>query len=502
MQRWVLCRYWPVVGIAGTRHLKVIYATRSAGHYPYVKPLADPLAERGHEVHVLFHPDMIKGYKSPESMRRLVTHERQTPGLIELRPAVSRYRMNSLRNIRTYASYMTRQGQSPYYTRRWKQYIPQPWRAMVDLPPMRTYLQRQSTQQRLAEREANTPPCPAVVEQIKQIGPDLIIASPLNYWYSEEIEYVKAAAELGIRSAMLVFSWDNLTTKSLIYHCPDVVLVWNDEQVEEAESIHGISADKCIRIGAPVFDEMFALRDTGRDKATFCADVGLDADRPILLYMGSSVFIAQDETWMVRKVLEALQQHADPAVRDCQLMVRPHPAHAEIYKPMIEQGVVVYPSTGSKLNKQGFNAVFRDTLMHCDATFGINTSGMFQAAIIDRPIISVIADRYAETQAQAMHFQQLKRAGVIDLCESELAIGDTMSRLLAGEDRCADARRHFVKHWLRPCGLDRPAGDVAAEALEQYVSGRSTGEIQAQLLAGADDLAEVSSGLRDDDSRD
>ena len=43
-----------------------------------------------------------------------------------------------------------------------------------------------------------------------------------------QADYVRSAAGLGIRSALLVASWDNLTNKGLLRDVPDRVYVWNE----------------------------------------------------------------------------------------------------------------------------------------------------------------------------------------------------------------------------------------------------------------------------------
>ncbi len=44
----------------------------------------------------------------------------------------------------------------------------------------------------------------------------------------------------GIRTALMVHSWDNLTNKGLIHEAPDLVIVWNEAQAREAIELHGV----------------------------------------------------------------------------------------------------------------------------------------------------------------------------------------------------------------------------------------------------------------------
>ena len=66
----------------------------------------------------------------------------------------------------------------------------------------------------------------------------MLLVTPLVDIGSDQVDYVKAAQRLGIRSALPVLSWDNLTNKGLIRVQPDRVYVWNEAQKAEAVAMH------------------------------------------------------------------------------------------------------------------------------------------------------------------------------------------------------------------------------------------------------------------------
>src|SRR5690606_20345434 len=112
-------------------------------------------------------------------------------------------------------------------------------------------------------------------------------------------EYLRSARALGIRTGLCVYSWDNLTNKGLIHEPLDLVSVWNDAMKQEATSLHHVSADRVVITGAVAYDHWFSWRAASTREA-FCERVGLPADRPYLLYLCSSKFIAPDEVGFVR----------------------------------------------------------------------------------------------------------------------------------------------------------------------------------------------------------
>ena len=67
-----------------------------------------------------------------------------------------------------------------------------------------------------------------------------MLVTPLVELGSQQVDYVKSARRLGVRSALSVASWDNLTSKGLIRVLPDHVIVWNDAQRAEAAALHHV----------------------------------------------------------------------------------------------------------------------------------------------------------------------------------------------------------------------------------------------------------------------
>jgi hypothetical protein len=106
---------------------------------------------------------------------------------------------------------------------------------------------------------------------------------------------------------------------------PDRVLVWNDVQRREAIELHGCPPEHVIVTGAARFDEFFNSTPD-RSRSTFLTGLGLDPERPTILYLGSSQLTGPNETELVRRWAESLRASNDDVVRGCNILVRPHPA--------------------------------------------------------------------------------------------------------------------------------------------------------------------------------
>jgi hypothetical protein len=322
----------------------------------------------------------------------------------------------------------------------------------------------------------NRKPDEWVVKDLISRKPDVVVATPVNHRFSGELEYVKAAKSMGIPTVIINQSWDNLTTKGLYHVVPDLLLVWNEAQKKEAVEIHGIPEENIVITGAPFFDKWFHHRQC-EDRKEFCDKVGLNHKKPFVLYLGSSSKIAEDETWLIKDIHDGLEGVG--------LLVRPHPANTKHYSKLID-GFVPYPSNGSLKIKddfvvypidgelpedEGSQQDFYNALKQCVCVIGINTSGMIDAVINGKPCIAFMSNKYRLTQRETAHFQQMIETAYVAFTPEKVAYH--IARLIGGEDDRWSVRKKFVKQFIRPRGLDRKAGEIAAQEVERIANDRS-----------------------------
>src|SRR5688572_19799800 len=171
------------------------------------------------------------------------------------------------------------------------------------------------------------PPDAAIAAFIRDHRPDLVLVTPLVEPGSPQSDYLRSARSLGIRTGLCVYSWDNLTSKGLIHEPLDLVTVWNDSMKQEAVSLHRVPPERVVVTGAAAYDHWFAWQPRDSRDA-FGARVGLRADRPYLLYLCSSKFIAPNEVGFVRTLVAELRA-ASPRLREVGVLVRPHPQNTD-----------------------------------------------------------------------------------------------------------------------------------------------------------------------------
>jgi hypothetical protein len=328
----------------------------------------------------------------------------------------------------------------------------------------------------LMQAERAIPLCEPIVAFLRAQSPDLLLVSPLVAAASDQVDWIKAARACGIRSAVCVASWDNLTNKGLLRIEPDQVLVWNEAQRREAIDYHYITPGKVAVTGAQLFDRWFDRTPT-RDRREFCRRVGLPDEQPFVVFTGSSNFISESsaEVAFVRRWIEALRRSSEPVLQSINILVRPHPynCHRWADDPVADlAGVAVFP-------RRGYNPVdaenridFFDTLYHCAAVVGINTSAMIEAAIVGRPVCSLLADEFAGTQEGTIHFHHLlpENGGFLQMAATMPEhVGQLATQL---RDQAAAQRQtdRFVASFVRPHGVSQPATPIFVDTIERVAA--------------------------------
>src|SRR4051812_45149105 len=452
--------------------MKILFSLGSFGFLMNFEPAVRLLARRGHDVHLLAErKDNVGGIRTLELL------ERDYPERI--RHSYARFHKDSawqplatqLRLTLDYWRYLDpRYDDSPSLRARGASQAPAVASSLASAPLLasRSGLGLMRGLVRLLER--SVPSDGAAAAFLRKEQPDLLLVTPLLYFGSQQVEYVRAARALGIPSVLGVGSWDHLTTKGLIHEQPDRVIVWNDAQRVEADQLHGIGSDRVTVTGAQAYDHWFSAKPT-LSRAAFCAKVGVPADRPLLLYLCSSPFITPYEVGFVRRWIEAIRSSSDPELRRAALLIRPHPQNAhqwQDFDPSAYEAVGIWPRAGANPVDTEARSDYYDSMFHSVAVVGVNTSALIESGIVGRPVYTLLAEEFAGQQEGTLHFQHLKNvngglltvAGTLDehVAQLQAAVGRG-----PGPD---DKSRAFVESFVRPYGFNVPAAPRFVDAIE------------------------------------
>ena len=431
------------------------------------------LCDRGHTVHLVFqiagaHALLDSGDITQELCD---TYPRFTRGAIPTREDAWGLAARDLRFGLDYLRYLTpTYRNAPKLLARAKREAPPALVSQTERGLFRTAVGRASLSRGLRAEHQAVPTDPRIDGFLEAQAPDVMAVTPLIEPGAPQAEYIRSARALGIRTALCVASWDNLTNKGLIHGDVDLVTVWNAAMKQEAVELHGVPAERVAITGAQPFDHWFEWKPK-TTCAEFCRRVGLPADRAYVLYLCSSRFIAPEEASFVRAWLRELRQAAPPPLRGAGVLIRPHPQHAEQWRgiDLSEFGPVsVWPAAGQVPADAASRAEYFDSMYHGAAVVAVNTTAEIESAIIGRSVLTMLAPEFRDTQEGTLHFRHLQSltGGLVHVAGS---FAEHFSQLDAAvrnphqdEERC----RLFVEAFVRPFGADVPATPKLVEALE------------------------------------
>ena len=344
-------------------------------------------------------------------------------------------------------------------------------RAIAGSRPLERPRRRRALGPLLRWLERSIPIQPAIDRLLVSEAPDVVLVAPLVGLGSKQGTYVRAAHQRRIPVVLPVASWDNLTNKGVIREAPDLTIVWNERQVREAVELHGIPRNRVASVGAHSFDHWFTWQPArGRDE--FLAHVGLQPG-PFILYACSSTFIAGDEVEFVTEWIRRLRQCPSAVLRNAHVLIRPHPQAAGQWADadMGEPGrVVIYPRAGAAPAEADAKADYYDSIRHSGAMVGINTSALVEAAILDRPVLTILNERFHGTQRGTLHFTHLTGEaddGVLVTAATWEEHFEQLAACFESPGVYGERIRRFIGEFVQPNGMRAPAAPRAVDALEE-----------------------------------
>jgi len=455
--------------------MKIAFVLSQGIHYFYYDQVVRLLHAKGHEIRIVCPMEFSEdGNKSGRALLKLLKDE---SGIILEAALVRRKRLyfiELVRGLRDYANFVRQEHPSPHLAVNWvrKELSPKVLN-LAQKPAIKWILAAKLARIFLSLLESLIPPEEKIVNWLKNFQPQVVFASPYVFTSETEIEYTKAAQSLNIPVIASLLSWDNLTSKGTYKVKPDWIFVWNQNLVEEAVLIHDFKPRQVFVTGAPVYDPWFDLSPT-IDREAFCAQLGIDAEKPYVLYLCSSKGISEREIELIEKLISYFAD-VEEAIRPS-LIVRPHP-----FKDMdtdgLENGwVKVFPKGGQRPDTDQARSTYYDSLYHSAAVIGVNTTGFLESAILDKPCLTLVTPMTSRGQEMRAHFKHLMDAGYIEVAKDFPELVEKTRRNISGIDAGRENRARFVHNFIRPHGLDTQASQVMAGAILAIAEGRKPEE--------------------------
>jgi hypothetical protein len=449
--------------------VRILFLGRHYTYFRNFESVLRELARRGHHIHLAVErDDRFSGNLLVESLQ--ADFPNVTFGRAVDRPDDDwRWTAHRLRRGLDYLRYQLPIFDSAYKLRaRARELTPGAFVLLGDAVHALGGWSRRLATRLLYRLETAVPDPQEIREYIEAQRPDIVLVSPLIDLGSAQIDYLRAARRLGIPTALCVWSWDNLSSKALIRESPDRVFVWNETQREEAVQFHGLAADHVVVTGAQCFDQWFD-REPSRDRAEFCRQVGLDPERPFLLYVCSALFKGSPvEAGFVVDWIKHLRASASPSLRDVGILVRPHPARLEEWADVDVASLDAVVWGSNPVHKQAKEDYF-DSLYHSAAVVGLNTSAFIEAGIVGRSVHTLIVPEFEENQTATVHFDYLLKVGG-GLLEVAHGLDEHAAQIEQALAHPRTGPKPFVREFVRPHGLDRAATPIFVEQVEAMQS--------------------------------
>lgn len=325
--------------------------------------------------------------------------------------------------------------------------------------------------------------------------PDLVVTGTagLNL---EEYYLLRYARQHGTRSLCTLQSWDLLTTKGDVFERPDIMLVWNDENVRETIHLFGYAPEAVRALGVPHFD-LYFKPETFVNRDDWLAQHGLVPDRKVLLVTPGAMHIHQNLPDVIDALVDGMNQSRFSS--PVQVLIRPHPSvyltntpghgkeadlvHYESLHPLIK-GYRPVRSKADLYDNSDISEmhVLANSLYHADVMVDFYGTVSVEAAFVDTPV--VYADVKSSFKADSgdytilptavdyqnyAHLKNVLRIGGARTARNREELYRLINQYLEDNTLDRDGRRHVARAFCAE--LDGCSAERMAMAIYQYALG-------------------------------
>ncbi len=452
--------------------MRILFAALHNGYYRNLDSVVEELARRGHEIHLGAEREDSGFGGHPIVTRLTATFANITCGRTAVRDSESLFLPSKIRFAIDYLRYFEpAYGPSSGLWVRARERTPTGMLHLARSPQLAWRPIRRTLTRVLDAADRAVPESPEIERYLDQQRPDLIVVTPLiGLVASSQIDLLRSAIRRGIPTAVMVWSWDHLSSKALIRDLPDALLVWNDVQKREAMSMHAVPEARIVVTGAQSCDRWFGRVPT-RSRIEFVRHVGLADERPYVLWAGSALLPGTPpEPGIFLRWASHIRRSNNPQVRDVPILLRPHPSRTAEWASCDWRSlgnIVMFG--GPPVDEQSREDYF-ESLYYSAGIIGITTTAFLEAAVVGRPVMSFYADELVPEHEASLHFQYLAdpEHGLLTMATSLAEHEQQLTAVLAGPPADVLKRQqHFLQHFIRPRGMEISATSIVADALER-----------------------------------
>jgi hypothetical protein len=317
------------------------------------------------------------------------------------------------------------------------------------------------------------------VPRLKQLAPTILISASPETFY--DVPWLLAAGLLGIPRAVWIRSWDNLTSK--IHALPDaeIFFVWSDLMAHELRQYFPEYAHRQTILTGPLQFDGHHDPANVIPREEFCARMGLNPNRSIILYCTGGPHIMTKEYFVIRdlqKVVADMPAHVRP-----QILVRVHPyswnSDFRAYESL--RDVCLWPrekdapamAGGSTTGLIDDYKIMMSSFHHQAVNVNIASTVTLDSVVLDKPVINVAYDGSqrlhpfvsAARSYRYDHYKPVVRSGAVSVAYSLDDLRKYVNQALVHPDGQRQQRQDLVR---LECGeVDGRAGERLVDAIVQ-----------------------------------
>ena len=264
-----------------------------------------------------------------------------------------------------------------------------------------------------------------------------------------------AARERGIPIASFLFSWDNLTSQGRIVPSADAYIVWNDAIRAQLIALYpSVDPKRVIVTGTPQFD--FHFHDDVRwTRSEYCARMGLDPDRPIVLYSTGMPNHMPGEERLVEGISDALAEvpgHPQLVVR---LYAKDQTGRFDELRrrrPDIVIPAVAWAQRWLTPLPED-TAVWTNMLLHADVGINVASTVSLELAMFDKPVLNVAFNPAGVPESELSyaryyrfdHYAPVVASGAVELVHRADEVAERVTHALAAPSERASERHDLLR---------------------------------------------------------
>ncbi len=313
----------------------------------------------------------------------------------------------------------------------------------------------------------------------RELQPDLVFNCSHIHGPQADLP-LRVAHRMGIPTATFVFSWDNLTSRSRIFVPYDYYLMWNEGMKRQLLELYPEIQPKQVFVtGTPQFDYHFK-QEYCLSREELCARLGIDPDRPFVLYTTGMDTDFPHEHKIVEAVIRFLKE-MDLTPKH-QLVVRTYiKGTTPEMKALGERNIpgVVFPPVlwdprwVMPLHEDLY--IYTSLLHHC--ALGINAASTvsLELMMLDKPVINLGFEppgsnlphwsRFSR-HVKYEHYKPVAESGGVMVARSLEDLRAMIYRGLTKPGEDSERRRKFMRQMMNGV-LDGNSGRRVAERLLQ-----------------------------------